>query len=81
MKKKASNKSVSYAYVGRWLDGSLGWNVPTHIHRSETRKRPRSVKLSDTEGHGIGEWAELCKITIEPVKNEKGKPVRRRFVK
>ena len=75
MKKK--EKVVGYGYVGRWSDGTLGWFMPMHMSNN-SEKYPHIPR-----GRGYlfcrGELAEKCKITIEPVKNSKGLPIRRRI--
>ncbi len=57
-------KLISYGYVGRWLDGTLGWFAPKHLSKYNSLKRPSPPVYNEfTEG----EKFELCKITVEPV--------------
>lgn len=70
-------KVVGYGYVGRWGDGTLGWFLPMHLS-SYGEKYP-AIPSGNKYEFCHGELAEKCKITIEPLKNKNGKPIRRRI--
>lgn len=81
MKKKAQKKKlISYAYVGKWDDGELGWNLPAYLTRYDTLDRPAKPYM---ESHTIGKPHYLCKVTIELVKSRapNGRQLQRRFFK
>lgn len=71
---KNMKKEVGYGYVGLWSDGTLGWCLPEHL--SPYIKYPQKITAEDWN---VGEWSYKCKITIEPIKNEKGKITRRKI--
>jgi hypothetical protein len=82
MKKINKNKTVSYGYVGRWHDGSLGWVMPKFLSDNYGPKHPAVPRLQDNPFVSAFEDVPLfekCKITIEVVKNKKGKAIRRRI--
>lgn len=67
-KKKNPNKVVAYAYVGRYCDDTLGWQIPICLSPYDTLKRPRQPNANEnTAGH----WFELCKVTIQVVKGRR----------
>lgn len=73
--RRAKKKLIAYGYVGRWMNGVLGWGIPDTLHFYDNRKRPaRPTKFAC--GSNLGEPTELCKITIEVIPNK-----RRRFVR
>ena len=59
------NKVVTYAYVGRWSNGELGWNMPNHANGQKDRP-----EMMDTKR---GQWCdkddifELCRVTVEVI--------------
>ena len=78
MADQPNEREEGFGYVGRWIDGQLGWFLPKHmtpIVRSEAAAR-RGVR-----GHAInnqytkGQRLVLCRITIEPVLDSKGREI------
>jgi hypothetical protein len=65
-------KTIGYAYVGVWSDGTLGWCLPAHLTHDPKRTYSRRY-AEPCEPHpdwsNIGEPSYLCKITIERVPN------------
>ena len=68
------NEAVGFGWVGRWNDGSIGWVLPDHLacHSGETEAPFRRCCVSpDTR-------LVRCRITIEVLKDKKGRPITRR---
>ena len=74
---KVKDKTVGYGYVGRWSDGTLGWFMPMCM--SNNSERHPYIPSGKEYSFCWGELAEKCRITIEPIKNHKGLPIRRRI--
>ena len=57
-------------WVGHWSDGALGWAMPDHLqpHDRDSPLHRRYVHDDDV--------LTLCKITVEPIYDVKGRPVR-----
>lgn len=75
-KKKSRTRTVGYGYVGRWMDGTLGWAMPEHLDsygRRHTNKPDRKVKRYMRD-----EPVYLCKITVQVVKDKRGREIIRR---
>lgn len=62
-------KTIGMGYVGRWKDGSLGWFMPRHFEGG-IKKTPYKPYLQK-DWCNNGEFAYLCKITIEPIINKR----------
>jgi hypothetical protein len=75
-KKRNKDKVISYGYVGRWRDGTLGWSCPSIVRGyrdRQLREKPEVQDFNENQPH------YLCKITIELVKNKKGKHIMKRL--
>jgi len=83
VKKKNPNKTVGYAFVGRWKSPAnmLGWAMPNFIS-PHTGKKRRAERIRDATAKGWGfkdDMLTLCKITIEVAKDKNGREIRRRL--
>lgn len=72
--KSGERKTVGYGYVGRWGDGTVGWAMPRHLSGS-TRFAEPPVQQDWTRG----ETAVLCRVTVEVVRDKRGREIRRKF--
>lgn len=68
--------SVGYGYVGQWIDGRIGWFLPRH----HLGRGKRCVQPPNSEAHvyingNSKERFFLCKITVKPVFDKKGRPI------
>ncbi len=70
--KFTKDKAVGYGFVGEWNNGTIGWCLPSHLSNGSNtvEKRPWNV----------GEDSFYCRITIERMKNKKGKYIKRKIV-
>lgn len=59
------DKVVTYAYVGRWLNGQLGWQMPSHA--SGHKDRPEGMDSERGKYCDDNDLFELCRITVEVV--------------
>jgi hypothetical protein len=66
------DKVVAYGYVGRFIDGTIGWCVPRYLDGS----RHRSVWIGPVEPYMQGETFDLCRITVEVIPGARKKHVR-----
>ena len=63
-----------FGYVGAWDDGCIGWFLPSHIGKWNSRQRPEPPN----DHHCLaGGRTFLCEITIRPVKDKLGRPITR----
>lgn len=69
--------TTGYGYVGVWSDGSIGWFMPRHIDSRYARNYPSSPAPDMPRYAGKRERAFLCKITVTPVTDKRGRPVTR----
>lgn len=71
---RRKDKTVGYGYVGEWNDGAIGWCLPTHLTACPgINERPK------LEPWNVGEPTYLCKVTIERVKDSRGRDIVRRI--
>ena len=73
-------KVVGYGYTGLWQSGKPGWWMPDFINNSDTRRRP-SRKFKEREldtSIGVNNRLYLCKITVQIVKDKRGRPIIRK---
>ena len=69
------DSTEGYGYVGTWHDGILGWCLPDALSEFDTRREPAK---NDEKGWQIpGDRSFLCRITITPVTDKRGRPVTR----
>jgi hypothetical protein len=74
--KSGKEKSVGYGYVGVWNTGDLGWVLPEHLTcNSFSREFPDKDFIYPEDD------LFLCKITVELVKDRKGRPIIRHINK
>ncbi len=77
---RTSEKTIGHGYVGQWSDGSLGWFMPAHLS-GNGRKYPDKPRMSEGP-YGIfppeGGQGFLCRITVERVRDKRGRPIVRR---
>jgi hypothetical protein len=65
VKRQPTNRIVAYGYVGRYIDGTLGWGVPTFLtdYKGISPDKPLDYFLTDIATGD--EVFEVCRITIE----------------
>jgi len=63
--KKKVEKIVGYGYVGRWMEGGIGWAMPAFLHSDNTIDKPEEPVTTNYTSEN--DFAELCRITIEVV--------------
>lgn len=71
---------VVFGYVGPWATGGLAWCIPQCLHLGHTLDHPAPPGPAIEEYAamaGRAERAFLCRITIEPVIDRKGRPITR----
>lgn len=77
--RKNKNKTIGFGYVGQWIDGTLGWSMPEFVSGSgKGTKTDR--KYADKPRNEGRPWAAdephyLCKITVELIKDKRGRPI------
>lgn len=73
---------VGYGWCGQWNDGSLGFLMPRHIDNGKRNSQPLSMEqrasLSGKSDDVAASDFYKVKVTIEVVKNKRGKPIVRR---
>ncbi len=80
MSKKSKEKTVGYAFIGRWNDGTLGWGMPDVLSGNPRRFLDGTGRLFE-ENSMNGDRAFLCKVTIEQVFKSNGAAITRRVKK
>lgn len=74
---RGTKKTVGYGFVGRWMDGTLGWWLPNHISgMPRERAEPYNPCLDDL--YNKPENLVLCKITVEQVFGKNGRVIGRK---
>jgi hypothetical protein len=69
-------KRIGKGYVGLYISNELGWCLPDHLRPEGMISGPTErVKEGIDYVRGNGERMFLCKITIEPIKDKKGRPI------
>jgi len=68
------NKVVGFAWVGRWVNGEIGWAMPKTISGW-----PSHTDYSRWDAIEDGHELTLCKVTVEVVGNKNGKEIKKRF--
>lgn len=66
--KCGKTKTISYGYVGRWDDETLGWSCPEFAVRYGS-EYPTARNWNRGQPH------YLCRITIEQVFDSLGRPI------
>ena len=66
---------ISNGWVGQFVDGSLGWNMPGHL-------APWSPNNPHKGFIRVATWRDkqryfLCRITIDPILDSMGRPITR----
>lgn len=74
MKKKNKNKIVGYGWSGRWIDGQIGWFISPHVDGYFHAIFPPA-----SNDNCKGEPCYKVKITVEVVKDRRGKEIIRKF--
>lgn len=74
-KRRSPDRSVGYGYVGRWLDGDIGWWLPSF--GGHPRRSPGESSMPAE----CDEPVFLCRVTIEVVRDSRGRPITRRCAK
>lgn len=66
-------QNTGFGYAGVFEDGTLGWSMPAHVQgKKYDKKQPHfPVYRKDLQGERLF----LCKITITPLKDKKGRPI------
>ena len=62
-------------YSGQWCDGKIGWFVSPHVSGSIDKKYPVTNCNDYSKKYLAGERSFLCKITIVPLVDKKGRPI------
>lgn len=82
LQKPAQQKAVSYAFVGLWNDGRLGWKTPEYLCQNGRRYPDRSHEHAALAEKYPDVYADdttvLVKITMEVVNDKQRKPILRR---
>jgi len=82
MKRKAKDaetgerRTVTYGYVGRWNDGTLGWFLPSHatgVNGDNDAPSEYALEMSTP-----GDRFVLCRIQIDQVFDARGREITRR---
>ena len=73
--KLGKNKSVGYGWVGRWNGEELGWVLPTHLSGEDVERPDKDYNWVRNK-----DQLTLCKITIEAVKNKRGKNITKKML-
>lgn len=72
---KIPTSNTGYGYCGEWSDGKIGWFMPTHIMGALDIKYPCSNYNDYSAKYLNGERSFLCKVTVTPIVNKKGRPI------
>lgn len=80
-KPRDAKPRVGYGYVGVWSDGTLGWCMPKHVssHDKDVKSARRYVHKVDATEWNTGSQSYLCRITIAPVRDSRGRFIVRRI--
>lgn len=75
--------SVGFGYVGVWCDEHrLGWCMPEHVTgNGRGYPEPPGELWKKNTPHPVAGWdnrAYLCRITVEPILDSKGRPITRK---
>ena len=76
MSKKVNlpKKTIGYGFIGVWANGSVGWMGLSHIGGS--REYPdMPVDSPDRKEIMKGERLFMCKVTVTPLLDKKGRPI------
>lgn len=69
-------QTKGFGFAGVWSDGTLGWFMPDHISNGGRNyvgsPNERAQEFVNKDG---GDRFFLCKITVTPVVNVKGRPI------
>jgi hypothetical protein len=69
--------ATGYAFVGRWIDGTLGWAGVRHIGSDDVEVPSDCFEdNADEEDRAV-----LCRVTVEQVFDTKGREITRRALK
>lgn len=77
-RKRAKNRDrvVGVGYVGRWGDGSIGWGLPNFLSGLAGHVEAPGYFF---EEHSIsGDRAIRCRITVEVLRDKRGRLVTRK---
>jgi hypothetical protein len=74
----SKDKTTGYGFVGRWRDGTLGWILPDYLsgYSRGSYTEPPSPRFHKS-ARPI-DRAVLCRITIEVVKDSRGRSIVRK---
>ena len=69
--------TTGYGYVGTWRNMDIGWCLPEFVDQDNVKANP--VQPSDRWEIRApkGDRAFLCRITVEPVQDAKGRLITR----
>ena len=68
--RRAKDRTTGRGFVGRWIDGSLGWTLPRHLSGlSRGNEPPAQHEWSNHRPH------YLCRITVELIQDKRGRPI------
>lgn len=73
-RKRNHDISVGRGWVGRFIDGDIGWNTPNHCTGFATI----TDSSMDRSGLGPDDTLYLCRITVEVLKDKRGRYITRR---
>lgn len=75
-RKRAVPKQVTgYAYVGQWLDGTLGRHGISHVADTQSRHHPAAPAAGWYHYARPGDRVYLCRVTLTPVLDATGRPI------
>lgn len=67
-------KVIGWEYVGCWWGGELGWYIGHFVGGAGKR---RTNGLNGVPGWVLGHRLYLCKVTLEPIKDKRGRYITR----
>lgn len=70
-----------YGFVGQWMDESIGWFLPSFVHKNDSRGRSSGINERAREFALPSDRAFLCEIVIKPLKDKLGRPITRKIKK
>lgn len=68
---RSETKTVGYGFVGHWVDGRLGWNMPDHLEGYNGYTEAPTMRNL----YGRHKPHVLCRITVEQVLDSRGRPI------
>lgn len=65
---------IGYGWTSQWIGGKLGWWMPCHLHGGSRRYSNYPTQATTLDE---GDRLYLCKITVEPVTDKRGRFITR----